>query len=119
MLATPSADHRAVPVIRSASAAARSPKTGWSKATSADDRETMEHLTRSSDSDMTYRIYVRWPNQKVTDKTTTESEMVAILAYGQLNIVADELRRDGAVGIVYSSDGKQIAYRDLTTEEEG
>ncbi|MEK8034209.1 hypothetical protein AACH06_25565 [Ideonella sp. DXS29W] len=66
---------------------------------------------------MTYRIYVRWPNQKVTDKTTTDNEMVATLAYGQLNIAADRLRSEGAIGIVYSSDGKQIAYRDLTKEE--
>ncbi len=117
MFATSSAGRCPIAVIRSARAVARSPKTGWSPAAGSE-RETMRHSDRSSNSDMTYRIYVRWPDQRVSDKTTTDNEMVAILAYGQLNTVADELRREGAVGIVYSADGKQVAYRDLTLESD-
>jgi hypothetical protein len=61
----------------------------------------------------TYRIYARWAEQKVTDKTVTESKAVADFAW-------EELRRlswNGEVkpiGLTYTCNGKQVDYIDLT-----
>jgi hypothetical protein len=57
----------------------------------------------------TYRIYARWPEQKVSDKTTTESRTVAMFAFQEL---VDRQWPAGAepVGIAITQDGKQLDY---------
>ena len=66
---------------------------------------------------MTLRIYVRWPNQVVTDKTVTESETVAALALDELKQQRDDLKARGALGIAFSRDGKQADYVELNPDE--
>ena len=57
---------------------------------------------------MTFRVYLRWPGQRVTNKTTTESRTIAEAAYREL------LERTDLVGqqvdAALTEDGKQIAY---------
>ena len=65
---------------------------------------------------MTLRIYVRWPNQVVTDKTVTESETVAALALAELKQQREELKARGALGIAFSRDGKQADYIELNLD---
>lgn len=60
---------------------------------------------------MTYRVYLRWPGQKVTDKTTTESEAVAKLAFDELKQRND--LRGQPVGAAFTQDGKSIEYFDF------
>jgi hypothetical protein len=66
---------------------------------------------------MTHRVYVRWPDQRATDKTNTESEAVAQLAFDEL------LRRTDLVGqgvaVAWTEDGQQRAYRQLDGAGEG
>lgn len=57
---------------------------------------------------MTYRIYLRWPNQRVSDKTTTESERVALIAWEELLARSD--LNGQSVGAAYTQDGKQLRY---------
>lgn len=57
---------------------------------------------------MTHRIYLRWPPQRATDKTTTESAAVAQFAFAELLHRAD-LKGSGAA-VVWSIDGKQQQY---------
>lgn len=57
---------------------------------------------------MTHRIYVRWPPQRATDKTTTESESVAQFAFDELQ-KREDLKGSGA-GLVWSIEGKQHRY---------
>lgn len=61
--------------------------------------------------DMTFRVYLRWPGQRVSDKTTTESKAVAELAFRELESKAVQLAGQGALGISFTEDGKQIEYR--------
>jgi hypothetical protein len=65
---------------------------------------------------MTLRIYVRWPNQVVTDKTVTESETVAALALDELKQQREGLKERGALGIAFSRDGKQAEYVELNSD---
>lgn len=61
---------------------------------------------------MTYRVYVRWPGQRVTHKTNTESKAVADAAWEELKLVEwDEENKP--LGLAYSCDGKQVDYIDL------
>lgn len=62
---------------------------------------------------MTYRIYVRWDNQKTTHRTTTDSESVAYAAFNELASDRDNFRNIGALGIALSQDGQQIKYVQL------
>jgi len=62
---------------------------------------------------MTFRVYLRWPNQRVSDKTATESRAVADLAFRELEAKADLLTSQGALGISYTENGKNIAYKAL------
>jgi hypothetical protein len=57
----------------------------------------------------TYRVYARWPEQRVSDKTTTESRAVAMFAFQEL---VDRPWPVGAlpVGIAITQDGKQLDY---------
>lgn len=59
---------------------------------------------------MTHRVYVRWPDQRVTEKTTTESRRVAEAAVDELKERAQGLLAEGALGIAWTEDGKQVAY---------
>lgn len=60
---------------------------------------------------MTFRVYVRWPGQRVSDKTTTDSRAVAELAFRELESAAAQLTSQGALGISFTDNGKQIDYR--------
>lgn len=62
---------------------------------------------------MKYKVYVRWPGQRVTDKTTTESKAVADAAWTNL---ANSQWNDGRrpLGFAYTGDGKQVDYVDLS-----
>lgn len=64
--------------------------------------------------DMMYRIYVRWPNQTTTDKTTTENGPLAELAFRAL-LARDDLRGTDA-GAALTGDGTQIGYFDFATQ---
>ena len=59
---------------------------------------------------MTFRIYVRWPDQRVSDKTVSESRSVADFAYAELSRQGEDLKTRGALGIAFSQDGKQVSY---------
>ncbi len=58
----------------------------------------------------THRVYVRWPPQAASDKTTTEDSAVAQLAYDRL-IARTDLA--GALGVAWTCNGKQLAYHEL------
>jgi hypothetical protein len=58
---------------------------------------------------MTYRIYARWAQQKVSDKTVTESLTVARFAFDEL-IKRTDLKEQGALGVSFSDEGKQVEY---------
>lgn len=64
---------------------------------------------------MTYRVYVRWPGQKTSDKTSTDSELVAYTAYDELADARERLRADGALGVSMSQDNKNVRYLELNT----
>lgn len=66
---------------------------------------------------MTFRVYLRWPAQRVSDKTTTDSRAVADLAFRELEANAAKLASQGALGISYTEDGKQIDYRRFGDDE--
>ena len=56
----------------------------------------------------TYRVYLRSPQQHVTDKTITTSRMAALVAFGEL---VDRTDLDGhKLAAVLSCDQQQIAY---------
>lgn len=57
---------------------------------------------------MTFRVYLRWAGQRVSDKTVTESRKVAELAYQELLARSDLVGK--AVAAAFTEDGKQLAY---------
>lgn len=62
---------------------------------------------------MTYRIYARWPGQKVTHKTNTESKTVADVAWEELKQI--EWEADNMpIGLAYNCDGEKVDYVDLS-----
>jgi hypothetical protein len=61
----------------------------------------------------TYRIYARWAGQKVTDKTVTESKLVADFAWAELRQVSWP-GDNTPVGLTYTCNGKQVFYIDLS-----
>lgn len=63
---------------------------------------------------MTYRVYLQWPAQKVTDKTVTESRAVAELAYRELITRTDWPADAKPLGVAFTQDGKQLAYHNCT-----
>jgi hypothetical protein len=65
---------------------------------------------RSTMADMTYRVYVRWPKQRVTDKTTTDNRDVAMIAFDEL-LRRPGIEKSGALGVALTEDGRQIEYR--------
>lgn len=60
-----------------------------------------------------YRVYLRWPPQRVTDTTTTETLEVAEFAFQHLKSRADLRGQDVAVAMTL--DGKQQDYFDFKT----
>lgn len=67
---------------------------------------------------MTFRVYLRWPGQRVSDKTTTDSRAVADLAFRELEARSVLLAGQGALGISFTEDGKQIEYRRFDEDSE-
>lgn len=57
---------------------------------------------------MTHRIYLRWPGQQVSDKTTTESAAVAQFAFDELIARKDLIGQ--SVDVAWTADGKQQNY---------
>lgn len=57
---------------------------------------------------MTHRVYLRWPPQRVTDKTTTESKSVAQFAYDELLARPDLAGQ--AAAVAWTCAGAQLAY---------
>lgn len=57
---------------------------------------------------MSYRIYLRWPGQRVSDKTVTASPAVAEQAFRELLGRRDLLGQD--VAAVLSLDNRQLEY---------
>ena len=75
-------------------------------------------ITAQAPRHMTYRIYVRWENQKTTHRTTTDSELVAYAAFNELADDRDNLRKIGALGVALSQDGQQVKYVQLNDDPE-
>jgi hypothetical protein len=68
---------------------------------------------------MTFRVYVRWPGQQVTDRTSTESRAIAEAAYAELVKNAETFKTKGALGITFTESGKQVGYEELNEEADG
>ena len=68
---------------------------------------------------MTFRVYLRWPRQRVTDKTSTESRVVAEAAFADLVKQAEVFAAKGALGISLTEDGRQLGYHKLADEANG
>jgi hypothetical protein len=62
----------------------------------------------------TYRIYARWPENKVSDKTVTESKAVADFAWNQLQAWAWP-ENAKPLGLTFTCNGKQLGYVDLSS----
>lgn len=56
----------------------------------------------------THRVYLRWPAQRTSDKTTTNSDRVAQFAFDELKNRADLSGQP--VAAAWTCDGKQLAY---------
>ena len=59
---------------------------------------------------MTWRIYLRHPGQRVTDKTTTDDHMTAAVAFARLCVV----HAGEPIAAVLTRDGRGVDYVDLT-----
>lgn len=66
---------------------------------------------------MTYRIYLRDANQRVTDKTVTESKAAALAAFSELVDRAD--LDDQKLLAVLNQDGKRIAHHNFQAHAGG
>lgn len=64
---------------------------------------------------MSYRVYLRWPPQRVTDKTVTDSATVAAFAYNEL-LARAELRGQ-RVALAMTRDGQQVHYHAFDSAE--
>lgn len=65
------------------------------------------------------RVYVRWPGQKTSDRSSTDSAAVAKLAFDKLAAQRASLANDGALAIVLSKGKEQLEYLDLTVPTGG
>lgn len=64
---------------------------------------------------MTYRIYLRDPNQRVTDKTATESKAAALAAFGE---IVDRADLDGQKLLaVLNQNGRKIAHHNFQAQD--
>lgn len=66
---------------------------------------------------MTHRVYLRWPPQRATDKTTTERESVARFAFDELLRRADLVGQD--VAVAWTCNGQQLAYHHFQQPQPG
>ena len=67
---------------------------------------------------MTYRVYLRWPNQKVSDKTVTESRELADMSYQLLVARKDLIGKPVGVAFTHNRSGtkpEQIAFHNFET----
>jgi hypothetical protein len=62
---------------------------------------------------MTYRVYVRWPGQRVTKKTITASKAIADTAWHDLKRMVWPGKHK-PIGLAYSLNGAQVDYVDLS-----
>lgn len=60
---------------------------------------------------MTYRVYVRWPGQKTSHKTASESISIAQTAFDEITDNAVRFTEQGALGVTFTDNGKQLDYR--------
>jgi hypothetical protein len=69
---------------------------------------------------MTYRVYLRWPDQKVSDKTVTEDRALAELAYKTLVARTDLIGKPVGAAFTSRVNGvpQQIAYHAFDAEPE-
>jgi hypothetical protein len=67
---------------------------------------------------MTYRVYLRWPDQKVSDKTVTEDRALAELAFKTLVARKDLIGKPVGAAFTARVGGKpqQIAYHAFDAE---
>lgn len=65
---------------------------------------------------LSHRVYVRWPDQRVSDRTSTDSSAVAKLAFSELMSKGHGLFEDGALSILMSVDGERVEFVDLAAE---
>ena len=65
---------------------------------------------------LSHRVYVRWPDQRVSDRTSTDSSAVAKLAFSELMAKGHQLMEDGALSILMSVDGERVELVDLAVE---
>ncbi len=61
----------------------------------------------------THRVYLRWPPQRTSDKTSTDSADVARFAFDQLKARKDLEGQD--VAIAWTCNGEQLAYHDFSS----
>ena len=67
----------------------------------------------------THRVYLRWPDGHVSDKTTTESREVADFAYKHLlTRPASEPEGRGPIGVAWTENGKQIYYCEYEVDDD-
>ena len=62
---------------------------------------------------MTYRIYARYADQKVTHKTNTESKAVADAAWEELKQIKWDADNK-PIGLAYNCNGEKVDYVDLS-----
>lgn len=72
--------------------------------------DTPDERPAHSNSLPTYRVYVRWPAQKVSERTVTQDRAIADQAFKQLALRKDSLRSAGAYGIAFTVGGERIEY---------
>ncbi|MDA8094895.1 MAG: hypothetical protein M0T84_13525 [Betaproteobacteria bacterium] len=62
----------------------------------------------------TYRVYLRWPGSRVSEKTVTQSPLIAAAAFREL--LAREDLRGSEAGLALTRDGKQVYYHRFEKE---
>lgn len=60
-----------------------------------------------------FRVYVRWPKQRTSDRTNTDSMSTAAYAFDDLVSRRDQLAGDGALAIVMSNGSERVEYVEL------
>jgi len=60
-----------------------------------------------------HRVYLRWPPQRTSDKTSTESAEVARFAYDELRNRRDLVGLD--VAAAWTCNGKQLAFHSFNS----
>lgn len=61
----------------------------------------------------THRVYLRWPPQRTSDKTSTEDPDVARFAFDQLKARTD--LQGQPVAVAWTCNGKQLGYHDFSS----